>query len=109
MDWRRRFELQGPAGLLDRTRPGKPVHYGKDFRKHVLELLEQPPPEEQACWDGPGIAERLKTSVHAVWRVLRKEGVCLTRQRSWCVSTDPEFTAQAADIIGLYLNPPENR
>ena len=108
IDWRRRFELQGPAGLLDKARPGKPVHYGKDFRKQVLEMLEQPPPEGQACWDGPSIAERLKTSVHAVWRVLRKEGVCLSRQRSWCVSTDPEFTTKAADIIGLYLNPPEN-
>jgi len=39
---------------------------------------------------------------------LRKEGICLSRQRSWCVSTDPEFSAKAADIIGLYLNPPEN-
>jgi hypothetical protein len=40
--------------------------------------------------------------------VLRKEGICLARQRSWCVSTDPEFSAKAADIIGLYLNPPQN-
>ena len=40
--------------------------------------------------------------------VLRKEGICLARQRSWCVSTDPEFTAKAADIVGLYLNPPQN-
>ncbi|MBF8276281.1 MAG: putative transposase [Candidatus Brocadiaceae bacterium] len=34
--------------------------------------------------------------------------VGLSRQRSWCVSTDPEFVAKAADIVGLYLNPPEN-
>jgi hypothetical protein len=39
--------------------------------------------------------------------VLRKEGVCLQRQRSWCVSTDKQFAAKAADIIALYLNPPE--
>jgi hypothetical protein len=45
--------------------------------------------------------------VHAVWRVLRKEGICLQRQRSWCVSTDKEFVAKAADIVGLYLSPPE--
>jgi len=32
----------------------------------------------------------------------------LSRQRSWCVSTDPEFIPKAADIVGLYLNPPEN-
>jgi hypothetical protein len=39
--------------------------------------------------------------------VLRKEGVCLQRQRSWCVSTDKQFAAKAADVIALYLNPPE--
>ena len=49
----------------------------------------------------------LNGSVHAVWRVLRHEGICLQRQRSWCVSTDKEFAAKAADIVGLYLNPPE--
>jgi hypothetical protein len=30
------------------------------------------------------------------------------RRRSWCVSTDPEFAAKAADVVGLYLDPPEN-
>ena len=39
---------------------------------------------------------------------LAQGGIALTRQRSWCVSTDPEFAAKAADIVGLYLNPPEN-
>ncbi len=54
------------------------------------------------------MAARLNSSVHAVWRVLRQAGICLQRQRSWCVSTDKEFAAKAADIVGLYLNPPEN-
>jgi transposase len=71
-------------------------------------VLEAPPPNGQAVWDDPAVARHLKTSVHAVWRVLRKEGVCLGRQRSGCVSTDPEFSStQAADIVGLYVNPPE--
>jgi transposase len=108
IDWRRRFESAGLAGLTDRPRSGKPRQYGADFRKKVLAVLEKPPPKGQAVWDGPAIAAHLKTSVHAVWRVLRKEGVCLSRQRSWCVSTDREFSAKAADIIGLYLSPPEN-
>jgi transposase len=107
IDWRRRFEHEGVTGLADRPRPGKPRQYGADFRKQVLAVLEAPPPKGQAVWDGPAVARYLKTSVHAVWRVLRKEGVCLSRQRSWCVSTDPEFSAKAADIVGLYLNPPE--
>lgn len=108
IDWRRRFGQTGVKGLHDHPRSGKPVTYGSGFRKQVLELLEQPSPKGQARWDGPAVAKRLNTSVHAVWRLLRKEGICLSRQRSWCVSTDPEFTAKAADIVGLYLNPPEN-
>src|SRR5437899_11060122 len=67
----------------------------------------KPPPPGQACWDGPAVAAVLHGSVHAVWRVLLHEGICLQRQRSWCVSTDKEFAAKAADIVGLYLNPPE--
>jgi transposase len=57
-------------------------------------------------WDGPAVAERLGSSVHAVWRVLRREGIYLQRVRSWCVSTDKEFAPKAAEIVGLYLNPP---
>ena len=43
-----------------------------------------------------------------VWRVLRKHGIHLHRRRSWCVSTDPQFAQKATDIVGLYLDPPEN-
>jgi transposase len=105
--WRQRFAQHGLAGLVDAPRPGAKPLYGADFRNRVLALLEQPPPAGQACWDGPAVAAVLKGSVHAVWRVLRHEGICLQRQRSWCVSTDKEFAVKAADIVGLYLNPPE--
>jgi transposase len=105
--WRQRFAHQGLPGLRDAPRPGAKPVYGADFRNRVLALLEQPPPAGQACWDGPAVAAALRGSVHAVWRVLRHEGICLQRQRSWCVSTDKEFAAKAADIVGLYLHPPE--
>jgi transposase len=106
--WRKQFERTGVKGLYDRPRSGKPPRYTKEFRNTLLSTLEQPPPHGLSGWDGPALAQRLEASVHAVWRVLRKEGICLQRQRSWCVSTDPEFAPKAADIIGLYLNPPEN-
>ncbi len=105
--WRQRFVQGGLAGLGDGKRPGARRIYGEDFRKRVLALLEQPPPSGQANWDGPAVAAALQGSVHAVWRVLRQQGICLQRQRSWCVSTDKQFAAKAADIVGLYLDPPE--
>ena len=106
--WRKNFALWGLRGLWDQPRPGKPVKYDSAFRNRVLALLEQPPPSGMSHWDGPAVAEKLGASVHAVWRVLRREGIYLQRQRSWCVSTDKEFVPKAADIVGLYLNPPVN-
>jgi transposase len=106
--WRQRFVQGGLAGLKDAPRPGARKIYDQDFRNRVLATLELPPPSGQAGWDGASVARRVRGSDHAVWRVLRKEGICLQRQRSWCVSTDKEFAAKAANIVGLYLDPPQN-
>jgi transposase len=96
------------AGLLDRARSGRPAIYAGDIKQRILRQLEMPPPPGQATWDGGTLAKALGISDDAVWRILRKEGVQLRRHRSWCVSTDPQFAAKAADIIGLYLSPPQN-
>ena len=106
--WCKRFSLWGLRGLRDDPRSGKPTKYGAEFRNRVLTLLEQPPPPGMSHWDGPAVAERLGSSVYAVWRILRREGIHLQRHRSWCVSTDKEFAPKAADVVGLYLNPPLN-
>jgi len=106
--WRGRFSEHGLKGLEDAPRPGAERVYDEVFRNRVLAMLEKAPPPGQACWDGPTLAAAVGGSAHAVWRMLRKEGICLQRQRSWCVSTDKQFAAKAADIIALYLNPPEN-
>lgn len=106
--WRERFVTDRIAGLSDAPRPGAKKVYGDNFRRQVLAILESPPPKGQATWDGASVATAVQGSKHAVWRILRKEGICLQRQRSWCVSTDKEFSAKAADIVGLYLDPPHN-
>jgi transposase len=106
--WRTRFVAKGMAGLRDQPRPGKKPKYGAEVRLRLLQQLELPPPPGLAGWDGGTLAAALGISKAAVWRALRKEGIQLRRHRSWCVSTDPQFAAKAADIIGLYLNPPAN-
>src|SRR5664279_4675508 len=106
--WRRRFALWGLRGLGTSRGRASPVRYDTAFRNRVLALLEETPPPGMSHWDGPAVAEKLDASVHAVWRVLRREGIYLQRRRSWCVSTDKEFAPKAADVVGLYLNPPLN-
>lgn len=107
--WRVRFAKQGLAGLYDAPRSGAPAKYDETTQKRILALLDEPPPAGYAQWNGRLLAEALgDVSKDYVWRVLRKLGISLQRRRSWCVSTDPEFTRKAADIVGLYLDPPEN-
>jgi transposase len=106
--WRKRFAAEGLAGLNDRERSGKPpVYPAAELKLRIIAKLEEPPPAGLATWDGGSLAQALKVSDDAVWRMLRKEGIQLRRHRSWCVSTDPEFAAKSADVIGLYLAPPE--
>uniref|UniRef100_E6QV49 Transposase of ISCARN106, IS630 family n=1 Tax=mine drainage metagenome TaxID=410659 RepID=E6QV49_9ZZZZ len=107
--WRKRFASNGLAGLRDQPRSGKPPTYpASDLRQRILKQLEAPPPAGFSGWDGGMLAKELNVSDDAIWRILRKEGIQLQRHRSWCVSTDPEFSAKAADVIGLYLSPPQN-
>lgn len=107
--WRRRFEAMGLAGLADSPRSGKPPTYTRETERRILEKLDEPPPEGYVSWNGTLLARALgDVSDDQIWRVLRKYRISLERRHSWCISTDPDFVPKAADIVGLYLNPPEN-
>lgn len=72
-------------------------------------MLDTDPPEGYSQWNGPLLAQRLgNVSADQVWSVLRKHQIQLQRRRSGCISTDPEFGPKAADVVGLYLSPPDN-
>jgi transposase len=107
--WRTRFAQHRVAGLADAPRPGKPLKYDATTERRILAQLDQPPPDGYTTWTGELVAKALgDVPALQVWRVLRRHGIHLQRRRSWCVSTDPQFAQKAADIVGLYLDPPEN-
>lgn len=107
--WRNRFAAERLAGLQDAPRTGKPRTYTSATETRILARLDEPPPKGYSSWNGPLLAQSLgDVSDDQVWRVMRQHGIQMQRRRSWCVSTDPEFAPKAADIVGLYLNPPEN-
>jgi len=71
-------------------------------------LLDKPPPAGFARWTGPLLAGELgDVDVQYVWRFLRSHKIDLAARKSWCESNDPHFTAKAADVVGLYVAPPE--
>jgi transposase len=107
--WRGRYAREGLAGLADKPRPGPKPKYDAETRRRILAVLERPPPAGFARWTAPLIAADLR-DVHEqhVWRVLRAHKLDLDGRKSWCESDDPEFVAKAADVVGLYMAPPEN-
>lgn len=107
--WRARFAREGLAGLADKPRPGPAAKYGAETGQRILALLDQPPPKGYARWTGPLLAAALgDVDVQYIWRFLRAQRIDLSGRKSWCESTDPEFAAKAADVVGLYMAPPEN-
>ncbi len=105
--WRNRFADHGLEGLDDKPRPGKKPTYTKATGKRVLALLDKPAPKGFARWTGPLLAEALgDVDVQYVWRFLRDHKIDLAARKSWCESNDPEFASKAADVVGLYVDPP---
>src|SRR5438132_3122465 len=105
--WLRRFAKDRIAALNDNPRSGtKRRKYTSATEERILKALDEPPPAGYSRWNGRLLAEHLgQVSQH---QVMRKHDLHLERRQSWCVSTDPEFSRKAADVVGLYLNPPEN-
>ena len=105
--WRRRFAEHGLDGLEDLPRGGKEPKYGPATNRRILALLDEPPPAGYARWTGPLLATALgDVDVQYVWRFLREHKIDLGARKSWCESNDPAFAAKAADVVGLYVDPP---
>ena len=106
--WRQRFVESRLDGLKDLPRPGAKRIYDEETDKRILSVLDRTPPPGFGVWSGSLIAQTLgDVSEHRVWRVLRKNHIRLRPSKSWCISDDPAFASKAADIVGLYLDPPD--
>jgi transposase len=108
--WLGRFSRERIAGLADQPRSGtRQRKYSRQTAERILQALDRAAPQGYSRWNGRLLAEQLgDVSKDQVWRVLRHHRIQLARRKSWCVSTDPEFSRKAADVVGLYLNPPQH-
>lgn len=107
--WRVRFARDRLAGLSETGRRGAGRKYGREHDGRILALLDQPPPAGYANWTAPLMARAL-VDIHEqyVWRFLRAQKIDLSGRKSWCESDDPDFVPKAAEIVGLYMSPPDN-
>ncbi len=102
------------AGSLRQSRrrrrdPGATPIYTAETGRRILAQLDEPPPAGFARWTAPLLARALgDVSDQYIWRFLRRQKIDLAGRKSWCQSNDPEFVPKAAEIVGLYLHPPED-
>ena len=107
--WRVRYAERRLAGLDETGNRGAEPKYTAATDKRILALLDALPPDGYVRWTGPLLSAALgDVDVQYVWRFLRAQKIDLSGRKSWCESTDPEFVAKAADVVGLYMAPPEN-
>lgn len=107
--WRVRYAAARFAGLSETGNRGAAPKYTAATGKRILAVLDTPVPAGYGRWSGPLIAARLgDVDVQHVWRFLREQKIDLAARKSWCESNDPAFAAKAAEIVGLYLDPPSN-
>jgi transposase len=107
--WRVRYAKDRLAGLSETGDRGAEPRYGPEHDRRILALLDQPSPAGYANWSAPRLARELG-DIHEqyIWRFLRAQKIDLSGRKSWCESNDPDFVAKAAEIVGLYISPPDN-
>ena len=104
--WKERFAHRRVAGLQDAPRNGRGDRLPAAVEARILALAQKPPPTPFTHWSTRRLAARLGVSQSTVTRVLRRAGLQPHRVERYVASPDPDFERKAADIIGLYLNPP---
>lgn len=106
--WKERFAREGLAGLGSRYR-GQPRRIlTPQLEARILDYTRRPPPDGSTHWSTRKLAKVLGVSHMMVARVWARAGLQPHRFRRYMASTDPDFETKAADIIGLYLNPPRH-
>jgi transposase len=104
--WNQRFREARLAGLYSRHKGQKPSVLTPQLEARILDATRRPPTDGTTHWSTRRLAAALGLSHMMVQRVWAKHGIRPHRLERYMASDDPEFEAKAADIIGLYLNPP---
>src|SRR5437016_1479659 len=106
--WRKRFLERRIDGLLQERHPGqKPSVITPQLQAKVLATTRRKPSDGSTHWSCRKLAKQLGISKDVVHRIWRTAGLRPHRLERYLASNDPDFERKAADIIGLYLHPPQ--
>lgn len=105
--WRQRF-LEGRLGALgDAPRSGQPRKLTDAKVEAVITRTLETRPKNATHWSTRTMAQASGLTQNAIVRIWRAFGLKPHLQENFKLSTDPFFVEKVRDIVGLYLNPPE--
>jgi transposase len=106
--WKQRFETSGLDGLAARHRGSKPTVLTATLEARILSWTRRSPPHGATHWSTRSLGRKLGVQHTIIARAWQHAGLQPHRLDRYMRSTDPEFEPKAADVIGLYLEPPQH-
>ena len=106
--WKTRFLAERLRGLRGRHRGSKPTTLTPNLEARILTRTRETPPDGSTHWSSRKLAQVLKISHSIVALAWRRAGLQPHRLERYVRSTDPDFDTKTADVIGLYLDPPQH-
>ena len=106
--WKQRFEEQGMAGLDPRHKGSQPRVATAVMQARIARKRQQNPSDGSTHWPCRKMADALGLSKSTVQRVWAQARLKQHRLDRYMASNDPRFEEKAADIINLYMNPPQH-
>ena len=106
--WRNRYAKHRIVGLKDKVGRGRPKQLTHDQLLQVVETACKRP-DNRTHWSLRALSDKLGfVKKSRLQQILKGFDLKPHQHRMWCFSNDPEYEQKKADIVGLYLNPPEN-
>src|SRR5204862_6435432 len=106
--WRRRFLADRIDGLRPRYKGQPPTILTAKMEARILEKTRQAPPDGSTHWSTRKLGRVLQIHHNLVAKAWRRAGLQPHRFERYMQSDDPDFESKAADVIGLYINPPDH-
>jgi transposase len=106
--WKKRFLADGVQGLRSRHQGSKPRVLTPRLEARILARTRQAPSDGSTHWSTRKLAKALQITHTLVATVWQRAGLKPHRLDRYMRSTDPDFETKAADVIGLYVQPPQH-
>lgn len=108
LEWRQRFAKGGVKALYDDRPRGRSFSPLARAKEAEIIAATQTAPVQASQWSCRGMAELHGISKASVQRIWHANGLKPHLVKTFKLSNDPKFIAKLEDVVGLYMNPPDN-